>query len=453
MIVEKPIEKGEVKNPMQSNSASNFCEKTEKSNTLFLITAQLIKYKLIELTDILEHLSPTQEVCQEFYESKINQGKLLYIAYLQNKDKEKEKEVTDFSDLFKFHDSNQKIMLLEALIKVNAWIEAEIMFNLMSSYFDILSSKDLCKTLCDLISFLIEPIYNSISYASLFKTVNKDLKDVKYINPFSKFYTTEPKSNENFLSQITHVKDLLPTLAKVFNILTIGLHTDIILFTKILRLVKHNIKFIITCPESTNLLAEIIKKVFFPSISLFESNPNMINELWLIVSEFEYTKRYSFYNDWLNNSYYTNPYLYIQLGNVSKETNKLCKTLNLTKENIRSNGRKLGSLSNSNPAVVFDIMIRVLISYDNQIPSFISSLSYCSYLSYDVISFIILKILSDPNRENLNQSSGDISSWLMNLANLTGSFYKKFHWVELGGIMCYIVNKLKTGIYIIFVLT
>ena len=281
--------------------------------------------------------------------------------------------------------------------------------------------------------WLIEPVYRNISISKLLNTSTN-----KISNDQNEFL-----SDSNYaLKQIKDPKEILTELNKILTLLTVGLSTDITLFTKLCRLIKSCAKVLLAEQNNVEILSDLIMKVFLPSLSLMdEATPGLVNDLWSVLSEFDFGKRYYFYHFWLNNAYRLHPRLYVQNSIVTKETNKWLKTLE--KETYRQNGRKLGVLTNSNPCIVFEIAIRTILSYDNQIPIFISTLSYCSNLSYDIISFMILKLLSDPSRDKLNLTSADISAWLVSLSNFVGLFYKKQHLVEFSGLMYFLTNKLK----------
>ena len=60
---------------------------------------------------------------------------------------------------------------------------------------------------------------------------------------------------------------------------------------------------------------ELFKKLFidiiFPSISLMDPCPSLLNLLWNFLSNFDYIIRYILYEQWLNISYKVHPYLII----------------------------------------------------------------------------------------------------------------------------------------------
>lgn len=413
----------------------------DSSYRVYIVAAQLIKYGYLNMEDLLAHLS-SDEKMEEFYLEKINLSVAIHKYYTQmrlNKDvvitevKAKEKEKEDLNELKKQDLKNQKFILLSALVRVNDFYHSEVLFNLYNNYFDPLSNSFLTKALCDLTEWMIEPLFREIS-------LSKIIQSSPVIKNENHYLCDTPYS----ISQLQDPQKLIIQLVRILKVLSVGLSSNIILFTKICRLIKHHSKQLLLDQNNVDLLSELIIRVFLPSLSLIEeATPGLVNDIWNVLSEFETSKRYQFYHFWMTNGYRLHPRLYVQQSITTKETNKWLKTLE--KETYRQNGRKLGVLTNSNPCIVFDISLKTILSYDNQIPVFISTLSYCSNLSYDIISFIILKLLSDPSRELLHITHADISMWLISLANFVGLFYKKQHTVEFSALLLYLASKLKNN--------
>lgn len=500
---------------------SNFLNSQEKENYngfnqpddgLFIMTAQLLKHEIIEISEILPHLTPNMIDIEIMFKSQLDAA-AEYYKHLQSR-VSKELSLVNvpvnitegqahnanhfvnfpelLSEVYKKENSNlnpnsstsstssvnQIYKLLEGLVKVRSFKHCEILYSLMENFYDPLLHTGLVKTLCDICHWMIEPIFLQFSMRKIFKNLNEKNDKIRknsltYIahgnknkyceNNYSstQIYTSnssslsDPKSPDDF-NQIHTPEEILSELPKILKFLTLGLSNDCILFSKILIILKGNSQLFsqkteknenyqkLENPqnfENLKILTDFICKVFLPSISLIDPTPGLTNDLWSIISLFEYSKRYKIYNFWLSNIYFTHPALYIKYGVVLKETAKWTKTL--SKENQRPHGRLLGILTNSNPTIVFDNVIRLLTSYDNQINVFMQTLSFCSSLSYDVITFIISKILADPHKEKLNETNGDMNSWFRYFAYFIGHFFKKFHFAEFSGIFYFLTNRMK----------
>ncbi len=162
---------------------------------------------------------------------------------------------------------------------------------------------------------------------------------------------------------------------------------------------------------------------------MLKCNPGIVANFWSVFQEFSFQIRYNFYNEWIINVQFSHPVLIMKTAICLKDTKKWLKRL--TKDKVKQNSRSLGKLSHNNPIVVFNELIKTMKSYSNQISSMISSLNYCSVLSLDTTLFTILRAISDPNKDKLNNVSANLESWLLNIAEFTGLFLKKNYNVKI----------------------
>ena len=418
-----------------------------KSINLFIVIAQLLKYEIITLEQILVHLTPSLNDMENEYNERIKHTiniskhslneKIINDLRAQNNFSLEEGNISNktagkfcnFEEIAneainynKLYFKNQIYLLLEGMIRIKDRKNSEILYSLIKNFYDPLENRNLSKVLCELIEWIIEPINN--------KNTNNNLVQIdKDIN-----------SNDNFYQSKT-IDELFDNFSTIFKLLNLGLSSNQILFQKILKTIRLNINQI----TSNNILKEkliyFITNTFFPSLSLIDPTPILVNELWQLLNQFDYNIRYSLYNKWLNNVYTMHPYLYIKYDVITKEIGKWHNSL--TKENQRQHGRILGIISNGNPLIVFDNIIRLLTSYENQINIFIGALSFCSNLSYDVITFVICKILCDKRYPKIDINSCQIMNSFKNFAYFIGCFYKKYYTVEIKGVLIYIINKFK----------
>lgn len=426
--------------------------------SFFIVIAQMIKSGLISLEDIIVHLSPSIHDFEQIYNDNVNvvlgyckevlHGKIAADLRASNalaslddntggmgNNTKNANYFCNFSEIlqeiqnlhtFKSSIGNQILMLFEGLIKIKDKVNAERLFNAIASSYDPLYKQSLVHSIINLITWMIEPLYTKYRIANNFLLYKTNT------------HNTTTENNINEYQQITLVEKFLPQISNILKVLSLGLSTDQILFQKILTIISNNISQFNQDP----LLKELFIEVFFPSLSLMDPTPSLINLIWSIISSFPYMTRYQLYDEWYNKVYLSHPYLYVKYIVVSREIGKWQK--GLSKENQRQYGRVLSIISNSNPIIVFDNIIKLLTSYSNQISFFISSLSFCSPLSFDVISFVICRLLSEPTRKKTDTSLGDIlTDQYKNLADFIGIFYKKYHNVEINGVLNYVIHKFK----------
>ena len=455
---------------------------------LYIVCAQLIKSGFIQLKDILSHFTNSLEEIAKSHKSNIESA----TEYNKNLQQRVARELTvvpaaasqstsenilqtanyfvNFSSIKdeayrRDMNNNHIYRLFEGLVRVGSIYHCEILYNIIEANYDPLIFEDLAKALCEQVNWMITPIYEKFSLKFLIKNKVED-KTKEIVNnmpvtptPFEYddlnaihvnndddyiIYDSVLDHSPHVIKQIETPEDFIKEVPKVLKYLTLGLSTDQILFTKLLKIIRsHSKSFFAQDSAYKGIITDLICKVFLPSLSLIDPTPALVNELWSVIQNLEYSKRYKIYNYWINNIYNTHPLLFLKHGVVSKEASKWQKTL--SKENQRQHGRTLAILTNSNPIIAFDNVIRLLTSYDNQINIFMQTLSFSSSLSYDVITYVISKIIADPYKEKINVNNGDMASWFKFFGYFIGHFFKKFHIAEFSGIMYYLCNKLKNS--------
>ena len=102
-------------------------------------------------------------------------------------------------------------------------------------------------------------------------------------------------------------------------------------------------------------------------------------------------------------------------------------------------------VAHSNPIVVFDTVISQLEVYDNLIQPVVDSFKYLTPFGYDVLSFVVITHLASSHRPKLKADGTNTSQWLSSLAQFCGVLYRKYPTMELGGLLQYLVSRLKNG--------
>ena len=312
-----------------------------------------------------------------------------------------------------FNKINQVYLLLECFIVIKDKKNFEKIYNLIKEYFDPFENIGLIYELCNLIKWMIKPIVTKENIKN--KKIEINNGDIyKQCNDFNEF--------------MKYIPDML-------NILNIGLSKDQILFQKLLIIMNNNISEI---KKNFDLFKNLFIKIFFPSLSLIDPCPSLLSLLWDFLSNFDYIIRYTLYENWLVVSYKVHPYLIIKSIVVWKEIQKWQK--GLSQENARKHGRILQFISNSNPIIAFDSIIRIIILYENQITTIINTLNFCSNLSYDIITFVICKLLQE-KKSNIDPDNIGIEKTFKNFCVFISLFYKKYYNSELNGVINYIIDK------------
>ncbi|XP_002763278.3 THO complex subunit 2 isoform X6 [Callithrix jacchus] len=411
----------------------------ETPSSLYRVAAVLLQFNLIDLDDLYVHLLPADNCIMDEHKREIAEAKqivrkltmvVLSSEKMDDREKEKEKE----EEKVERPPDNQKLGLLEALLKIGDWQHAQNIMDQMPPYYAA-SHKLIALAICKLIHITIEPLYRRVG-------VPKGAKG----SPVNALQNKRaPKQAESF-------EDLRRDVFNMFCYLGPHLSHDPILFAKVVRIGKSFMKefqsdgskqedkekteVILSCFLST------ADQVLLPSLSLMDCNACMSEELWGMFKTFPYQYRYRLYGQWKNETYNSHPLLVKVKAQTIDRAKYIMKRL--TKENVKPSGRQIGKLSHSNPTILFDYILSQIQKYDNLITPVVDSLKYLTSLNYDVLAYCIIEALANPEKERMKHDDTTISSWLQSLASFCGAVFRKYP-IDLAGLLQYVANQLKAG--------
>ncbi|XP_075691887.1 THO complex subunit 2 [Rhinoderma darwinii] len=411
----------------------------ETPTPLYRVAAVLLQYHLIDLEDLYVHLLPLDSSILEEYKKEVMEAKqivrkltMVVLSSEKSDDKEKEKE-KDEEKTEKAPD-NQKLGLLEALLKIGDWQHAQNIMDQMPPFYAT-SHKPIALALCHLIHVTIDPLYRRMG-------VPKGAKGSRVYSLSSK---KAPKQVECF-------EDLRRDFFSMLCFLGPHLAHDAILLAKIVRLGKAFMKEFqsdsskVEDKERMEVLfscfLSITDQVLLPSLTLMDCNACLSEELWSMIKTFPYQYRYRLYGQWKNETYNNHPLLVKVKAQTIDRAKYIMKRL--TKENVKPSGRQIGKLSHSNPTILFDYILSQIQKYDNLITPVVDSLKYLTSLNYDVLAYCIIEALANPEKEKMKHDDTTISSWLQSLASFCGAIFRKYP-IELAGLLQYVANQLKAG--------
>lgn len=401
--------------------------------SLYQVAALLLKHGLIELEDLYSHLCPVDSSIIEYHQRELLEAKQLArklnVVCVSDKANENKDKENDNETKINLQDSNQKLGLCKALLKVGDWQHAKAIMDRLPEFF-VTSHPATAQAMCALIHSLIEPIYR---------------ENTGFPPAVLKKKAT---SNDDHLEK---VQSFLQLHSQIFPMMCyLGPHAsyDVILLVKFIRIGKSfMLKRQDNAIEPEDEIAfygflTILDEVLLPSLTLLPCNCCLSEELWSLLKLFPYELRYRLYGHWKNETYSVHARMIHAKVSCLERAKYIMKRL--SKENVKPSGRQLGKLSHSNPGVLFEYVLSQIQKYDNFIVPVVDSLKFLTSLSYDVLAYSIVEAVANPDRERLKHDDTNISLWLQSLASFAGYICRKYP-VELAGLMQYVANQLKAG--------
>uniref|UniRef100_A0A671QYU6 THO complex subunit 2 n=1 Tax=Sinocyclocheilus anshuiensis TaxID=1608454 RepID=A0A671QYU6_9TELE len=382
----------------------------ETPSSLYHIAAALLQHNLIALEDLYVHVS----------------GRVVAVLVVLSSDLDKEKEKEKEEEKNEKPPDNQKLGLLEALLRIGDWQHAQSIMDQMPAFYAT-SHKAIAIALCQLLHLIVEPLYRRAA-----------------VPKGAKGGLMTPLRNKQALRPAESFDDLSRGVFAMLCYLGPHMSHDPILFAKVVRLGKSFMKEVRTDTRDSLLscFLSTADQVLLPSLSLMECNACMSEELWGFFKLFPYQHRYRLYGQWKNETYGNHPLLVKIKAQTVDRAKYIMKRL--TKENVKPSGRQIGKLSHSNPTILFDYILSQIQWYDNLISPVVDSLKYLTSLNYDVLAYCIIEALANPEKEKMKHDDTTISSWLQSLASLCGAVFRKYP-IELAGLLQYVTNQLKAG--------
>ncbi|CAH1103884.1 unnamed protein product [Psylliodes chrysocephalus] len=402
--------------------------------SLYVLTAQLLQHKIIELDDIYYWLLPEDKVIIKEVDKHMKDAKeyvrKLQIISINNKEKE---DVPDESDVESVeYEGNQKLGLCEALLLIGDMENAQILIKRLPERYAV-GYEPIANALCRLLHYIIEPLYSR--YGIIGPKIPR-----KPVAPFEGL--VPPAQAENF-------NDLRDTAIPLLLMLGSSLRYDTVLLSKIVRLCKaalasygvDNAKS--QPPKETSLYYDIISLVdmsILPSLAYLECNCCIAEEIWTLLKLYPYQIRYCLYSRWKNETYTLYPELLKKRADSEKQIKNIMKRV--SKENVKPVGRLIGKLTHCSPGFLFDYVLLQIQVYNNLINPVVDSLKYLTNLSYDVLGFCLIESLANAEKKRVKHDSTSISTWLQSLSSFCGAVYKKYT-IELAGLLQFVANQLK----------
>lgn len=143
-------------------------------------------------------------------------------------------------------------------------------------------------------------------------------------------------------------------------------------------------------------------------------------------------------------TYIMHPQLLLARAQCREDMRKHLKSM--TKENVRKKRNQLGQMSHSQPVIVCEVMLDQAQEFESMIDVCKEGLHYCSTLSLDILSYLLIEELGGSvhraDKPLVLDDDTNLGRWLLNLATFAADMYLKHPRVEMQGLLQHIFNRL-----------
>lgn len=340
-------------------------------------------------------------------------------------------------------DTNQKVGLLTALLAVGAIKPA---ISIMSKYPWLVDAHpEIADLMIRIMKVSISHLYESILITKernpsfTYPRARYGSSGVAYPSPRKPILTlcapTPPCTSTNdFIFFYPDWADRIPistTLDDLEDVIEplmrfIGIHVsrDPLFLTKFLRLGRLHLQSTMpTDPVTKKPMGEpdsedpirlfwfkILRLYLLPALPLIRGNAVCTVEVWNIIRQYETTARWRLYGEWKTMIYKSHPELRIREVQADRESKGILRRL--AHNTIDSLSGTVAKLAHSNPCILFTNAVNQIMAYDNLANVVIQALRYVTNMGFDVLVFIILEALANPDKERVKDDGVNTSDWL-----------------------------------------
>ena len=167
-------------------------------------------------------------------------------------------------------------------------------------------------------------------------------------------------------------------------------------------------------PDPENPIRQFWLKVLrlhmLPALCLIRGNAVCTVEVWNMIRQYDTTVRWRLYGEWKTKTYKSHPELRVRAVQVDREAKGILRRL--SHNTIDSLAGPVAKLAHSNPCIFFGNAVNQIMAYDNLAGVVIQVLKYSTNMSFDVLVFVILDALANPDKERVKDDGVNTTDWL-----------------------------------------
>ena len=204
---------------------------------------------------------------------------------------------------------------------------------------------------------------------------------------------------------------------------------------------------------------KVIRLYFLPCLSLMRGNAVCTVDIWNIVRQYETMTRWQLYGEWKASMYKSHPELRIRFAQADREAKGIMRRV--SHQTVETLAATIAKLANGNPCIFFTNAVNQLMAYENLASVILQSLRFITMMGFDVLVYVIIDALANPNKERVKDDGVHSSDWLLSayiivpcepythvvldLSSFTGMLYSRYN-ADLPSLLKYIVHQLHNGV-------
>ena len=187
---------------------------------------------------------------------------------------------------------NFRLWLVEAFVRINRWdLVEDVVGRIYQWKLDLTIHPPLLRAMMEALDWLIEPLYKGIVRAHKFHSAHDRLQ------PDSAMYSPDQPG----LRQADSPRVLFEELSKVIKLLNVNIALNQSVFYRVTLVVKHYQR------EAPEIAQRLAGEVFMPALALIDNrNEQVTSNIWDVLAETEFSKRYEFYSKMITETYLQN---------------------------------------------------------------------------------------------------------------------------------------------------
>lgn len=133
-------------------------------------------------------------------------------------------------------------------------------------------------------------------------------------------------------------------------------------------------------------------------------------EVWNIVRQYEVTLRWRLYGEMKASMYKSHPELRVRAIQADRESKGILRRLSM--QTIDSLAGAVAKLAHSDPCILFTNAVTQIMAYENMANCVVQALNYVTVMGFDVLLYIMLEALANPNKDRVKDDGVNTSDWL-----------------------------------------